>query len=144
MTPLESSFSLSIVGNKEKRKEEELQKKVVETISMNIRTPGSSMNVKINVWGFDKEEMRSVELLGGFQNVFAWFNEDLRGFDLGLIQRTMKPTRQKQGLVNSSLEATFQRELRNFLRAGMFSSVHPEWVSNWEPTSRTTDNIRTY
>jgi hypothetical protein len=51
--------------------------------------------------------MRSVELLGGFQTDFSWFNEDLRGFDLGLIQRTMKPARQKQGLVNSALKATF-------------------------------------
>jgi hypothetical protein len=143
LTPLESSFSSSDVGNKEKQKEEELRKKVVETISMNIRTPGSSTNVKINVQCSDKEEMRSVELLGGFQNVFSWFNEDLRGFDPGLIQRTMKPARKKQGLVNSALKATFQRELRNFLRAGMFFSVHPEWVSNWEPASRTTDNIRT-
>jgi hypothetical protein len=49
LTPLESSFSLSVVGNKEKQKEEELQKKVVETILLNIRTPESSTNVKINV-----------------------------------------------------------------------------------------------
>jgi hypothetical protein len=37
----------------------------------------------------------------------------------------------KQGLINSALKATFQRELRDFLRAGMFFSDHPEWVSNW-------------
>jgi ribonuclease HI len=96
LTPLEISFSLSIVGNKEKQKEEELQKKVVETISMNIRTPGSSTNVKINVQGSDKEEMRSAELLGGFQNFFAWFNMDLHGFDPGLVKHIMKLDRQKQ------------------------------------------------
>jgi hypothetical protein len=66
LTPLESSFSSSDIGNKEKQKEEELQKKVVKTISMNIRTPESSTNVKINVKCSDKEEMRSFELLGGF------------------------------------------------------------------------------
>jgi ribonuclease HI len=49
LTPLESSFSLSVVGNKEKQKEEELQKKVVETILLNIRTFESSTDVKINV-----------------------------------------------------------------------------------------------
>jgi ribonuclease HI len=49
LTPLESSFSLSVVGNKDKQEEEELQLKVVEAISTNIRTPGSSLNVKINV-----------------------------------------------------------------------------------------------
>jgi ribonuclease HI len=93
LIPLESSFSFSVRGNKEK--EEELQLKVVESISMNIRTPGSSSNVKINVQGSDKEEMKSVELLGGFQKVFAWFNVDLHGFDPGLVQHTMKPARQK-------------------------------------------------
>jgi hypothetical protein len=143
LTPLESSFSSSDVGNKEKQKEEELRKKVVETISMNIRTPESSTNVKINVQCSDKEEMRSVELLGGFQNVFSWSYEDLRGFDPGLIQHTMKPARQKQGLVNSALKATFQRELGNFLRSRIIFLVHPEWVPNWVPASKTTDHIRT-
>jgi len=88
------------------------------------------MNVKINVQCPDKEEMMFVDIVDGFQNVFAWSYEDLCGFDPGLIQHTMKPARKKQGLVNSTLKETFQRELRNFLRAGMIFSVHPEWVSN--------------
>jgi hypothetical protein len=46
-------------------------------------------------------------LLGGFHKVFAWFNVDLRGFDPGLVQRTMKIVRQKHKLVNSTLKATF-------------------------------------
>jgi ribonuclease HI len=57
LTPLESSFSLSVVGNKEKQKEEELRKKVVETIPLNIRTPEYSTNVKINIQCYDKEEV---------------------------------------------------------------------------------------
>jgi hypothetical protein len=143
LTPLESSFSLSDVGNKEKQKEEELRKKVVETISMNIRTPESSTNVKINVQCSGKEEMRFVELLGGFQNVFTSFDKDLCGFDPGLIQHTMKPARKKQGLVSSALEATVQRELGNFLRSRINVFVHPERVPNWVLDSKSTDHIRT-
>jgi hypothetical protein len=101
------------------------------------------MNVKINVQCFDKEEMGSTGLLGESQNVFSWYYEDLSGFDLGLVQHIMKLATQKQELVKSALEAPFRRELRDFLRAGMFVSIHPEWVSNWELASRTTDNIRT-
>jgi hypothetical protein len=108
---------------------------------MNIMTHGSSTNVKINVQGSDKEERRYVELLGGLQNVCALFNVDIRGFDPGLVHHTIKPARQNQGLVNSALGGTFQRELRDFLRTEMFL-VHPEWVSNWEPASKTTNNIR--
>jgi hypothetical protein len=80
-------------GNKEK--EEESQLKVIKTISMNIRTLGSSSNVKINILGSDKEKMKSIELLSKFQKVFAWFNVDLHGFDPGLVQCTMTKARKK-------------------------------------------------
>jgi hypothetical protein len=68
---------------------------------------------------------------------------DLRGFDPGLVQHTMKPARQKQRLVNSALKATFHREPRNCSRTEMFFLSHPKWVSKWEPASKTIDNIRT-
>jgi hypothetical protein len=55
----------------------------------------------------------------------------------------MKPIMQEQRYIDSSFKATFQRELGKFLRVGIIFLVHPEWVSNWEPTSRTTKNIRT-
>jgi hypothetical protein len=55
----------------------------------------------------------------------------------------MKPVMQEQRSINSAFKATFQRELENFLRAGIIFSVHPEWVSNWVPSSKTTDHIRT-
>jgi hypothetical protein len=90
-----------------------------------------------------EEEMRSAELLGEFQKIFAWFNVDLCGFDPGLVQHTMKPARQKQRLVNYALKATFRSESRNFSRTEMFFFVHPKWVSKWEPASKTIDNIRT-
>jgi ribonuclease HI len=96
LNPLESSFSLSVVGNKEKQREEELWKKVMETILLNIRTFEPSMNVKINVQCSDKEEMGSTRLLGRSHKVFAWSHEDLRGFDPSLVKHIMKLARQKQ------------------------------------------------
>jgi ribonuclease HI len=44
LTPLDGSFSLSVVGNKEKKKEEELRMKVGETISSNIGALESPKN----------------------------------------------------------------------------------------------------
>jgi hypothetical protein len=87
---------------------------------MKVMTYGPSTNVKIYIQGSNKEEMRSIELLGGFQKVFSWFNVVLLGFDRGLVHHIMKPTRQKQRLVNSTLKATFRRESRNFARTEMF------------------------
>jgi hypothetical protein len=86
--------------------------------------------------------MGSIGLLGESQKVFAWFYEDLRGFDPSLVQNIMKLDRKKQELVNSALEAPFQRELRYFLRVGTFFLVHPERVPNRVPTSKTTVHTR--
>jgi hypothetical protein len=85
LNPLESSFSLSDVGNKEKHKEEELKRKVGETISLNIETPESPKNVKIGAQCFDEEKMNFVKLLGEFQDVFSWSYEDIHGFYPTLI-----------------------------------------------------------
>jgi hypothetical protein len=144
LNPLESSFYLSVVGNKEKQKEEELRKKVIETILLNIREFEPSTNVKINVQCSNKEEMRSTGLLGESQKVFAWFYEDLHGFDPGLVQHIMKLARQKQELFNFALEAPFQMDSRDFLRVGIFFSTHPEWVSIWKSALGTNDNIIMY
>ena len=88
-----------------------------ETISLNIGTPESPTNAKIGTQCFDKKTMKFVELLGEFQDVFAWSYEDLHGFDPGLIQHAItiqegvKPIRQKQRPINPALEATIRKEL---------------------------------
>jgi hypothetical protein len=149
LTPVESSFSSSVVGNIEKQKEEELQMKVGETISSNIGALESSKNNDIDTQCSDNEKMKFAKLIGGFQKVYAWCYKDLRGFDPGFLQNAiphkegMKPIMQGQRAINSAFKATSQRELGKFLRDEIIFSVHPEWVSNWEPASRTTDNIGT-
>jgi hypothetical protein len=85
LTPLESSFSLSVVGNKQRQKEEELQKNMVETILLNIWTPESSTDVKTNVQCSIRKEMGSTGILGESQKDFSWSYEDRRGFDPGLF-----------------------------------------------------------
>jgi hypothetical protein len=148
LTPLESSFSSSDVGNEEKHKEEELKRKVGETISLNIGTPESPMNAKIGAQCFDKKTMKFVELLGEFQDVFAWSYEDLRGFDSGLtphaipIKEGMKPGRQKQRPVNPALRATVRRELEKFLKARItFRVKYPKWVSKLVHVMKVTNHI---
>jgi hypothetical protein len=72
LNPLESSFSSSDVGNKEKHKEEDSKRKVGETISLNIGTPDYPNNVKIGAQCYDEEKFKFTELLCEFQDVFYW------------------------------------------------------------------------
>jgi hypothetical protein len=76
--------------------------------------------------------MRFAKPLGGFQDFFSWSYEDLCDFDPGFTQHVipikegMKPARKKQRPINSAFKATFQRELKNFLMAGIIFPVYPE------------------
>jgi hypothetical protein len=124
--------------------------KVGETISSNIGALESPKSDNIDNQCSGNEKMKFSKLLGGFRKVFAWPYKDLHGFDPGILQNVipikegMKAIMQEQRSINSAFKPTFKRELEKFLKDGMFFSVHPEWVSNWEPALRTDDNIRIY
>jgi hypothetical protein len=145
LNPLESSFSSSDVGNKEKHKEEESKRKVGEAISLKIGIPEVPNNFKIGAQCSDEEKMKFAKLLGEFQDVFAWSYKDLHGFDPGLIhhsipiKESIKPVRQKQRPINPALEATILKELEKLLKAGIiFPFKYSEWVSNLVPFRKTT------
>jgi hypothetical protein len=149
LTPLESLFSSSDVGNKEKQKEEESKRKVGETISLNIGTPESPKNVKISTKCFDEAKMKFAKLLGEFQDVFAWSYEDIHGFDPGLIQHAIpikegvKLVMQKQRPINPALEETIRKELEKLLNPGIIFRVkYSAWVSNFIPIRKLTGQIR--
>jgi hypothetical protein len=149
LTPLESSFSLSDVGNTEKYKEEESKRKVGETISLNIGTPESPKNVKIGAQCSDEEKMKFAKLLGEFQDVFSWSYEDIRGFDPALIQHAIpiqegiKPVRKKQIPIKPALEATIRKELEKLVKVGIIFPVkYSEWVSNLVLVQKTTGQIK--
>jgi hypothetical protein len=148
LTPLESLFSSSDVGNKEKQEEEESERKVGETISLNIGTPEAPKNVKIGAQCSDEEEMKFAKLLGEFQDVFAWSYEDLRGFDPGLIQHAIlikegiKLVRKKQKPINPTSKAIIRKGLGKILKVGIILPVKcSEWVSNLVPVWKATEHI---
>jgi hypothetical protein len=85
LTPLESSFSLSDVGNKETHKEGDLKRKVGYTIFLNIGTLESPNIIKLGAQCSHEEKVKFIELLHEFQDVFAWSYEDLHVFFLSLI-----------------------------------------------------------
>jgi hypothetical protein len=148
LTPLESSFSLSDVSNKEKHKEEDSKRKVGETISLNIGTPECPKNVKIGAQCYDEEKLMFTKLLGEFQDVFSWSCEDLCGFDPALIQHDIpikegiKLVRKKQRPINPTIEATIRKELEKLLKAGIiFPIKYSKCVSNLVPIWKQTRQI---
>jgi hypothetical protein len=104
LTPLESSFSMSDVSNKENNKEEESKRKVGDTIPMNIGTPESPKIIKIGAQCSDEEKKKFMDLFQEFHDVFSWSYEDLRGFDPNIIQHAIpikegeKPVRKNKDL----------------------------------------------
>ena len=82
---------------------------MVETIPLNIRTPKPLTNIKINVQCSDKDEMGSTRLLGESQKVFAWFYEDLHGFDPSLVQHTMELASKNKNLLTLHWKHPFKR-----------------------------------
>jgi hypothetical protein len=116
LTPLESSFLLSDVRNKETCKEEDLKRKVGDTISLNLGTSQYPKLVKLGAQCSNEENAKFTELLCEFQDVFSWSYEDLHGFDPILIQHAtpikegIKLVRKKQRLINPTLEATIRKE----------------------------------
>jgi hypothetical protein len=129
LTPLESSFSSSDVGNKETRMEEESKRKVGDTIFLNIGTPESPKIIKLGAQCSDEVKEKFTELIREFQYVFAWPYKDLRDFDPALIQHTIpikervKLVRQKQIPINPALEATIRKELEKLLKANIIFPV---------------------
>jgi hypothetical protein len=71
LTPLDGSFPLSVVGNKEKQKEEELRRGVGETISMNNWALEYSRNINVSTQCSDIKKWKFSKLLGEFQKVFS-------------------------------------------------------------------------
>jgi hypothetical protein len=150
LTPLENSFLLSDVGNKETHKEEESKRKMGEIISLNIGTPNSPKNVKTGAQCTDEEKLKFTKLLREFKYVFSWSYEDIRGFDPDLIQHAIpikegiKLVRKKQRPINLALEATIRKELEKLLKAGIIFHVkYYEWVSNLVLIRKTTGQIPT-
>jgi hypothetical protein len=82
LSPLESSFSSSDVGNKETHKEEESKRKVGDTIPLNIGTFEYPNIIKLGAQCSDDEKAKFIELLHEFQDFFAWSYKDIRGFIL--------------------------------------------------------------
>jgi hypothetical protein len=149
LNPLESSFSSSDVGNKEKHKEEESKRKVGETIFLNIGTLESPKNVKIGAQCSDEEKSKFARLLGEFQDVFSWSYEDIRGFDPSLIQHAIpikediQLVRKKQRHINPVLEENIRKELEKLLKDGIIFPVkYSKWVSNLVPIRKTIGQIR--
>ena len=84
------------------------------------------------------KERKAIEnLIREYKDVFAWTYDDLKTFDLAIIEHTIslnegaKPYRQKLRSVNPKLAPLIKKELEKMLAAGIIRPVrHTTWVFN--------------
>jgi hypothetical protein len=79
---------------------------------VNIGTEEDPKILKIGAQCSETEKKKFMDLFHEFRDVFAWSYADLCGFDPSIVQHVIpikedsKPVRQRQRLVNPTLEAT--------------------------------------
>jgi hypothetical protein len=86
---------------------------------------------------FYEEKQKFMDLFHEFCDVFAWSYADLSGFNPNIVQHAIpikedtKPVRQRQRLVNPTLESTIRKEVENmFATHIIFLVKYFEWVAN--------------
>jgi hypothetical protein len=116
---------------------------------VNIGTQEDPNILNIGAQCLEKEKHKFMDMFHEFKDVFAWYYEDLRGFDPNIIQHAIpikeeeKMVRQRQRPINPALEATIRKEVENLINAHIIFPVkYYEWVSNLVPVQKKNGDIR--
>lgn len=90
-----------------------------------------------------------IELLRKYKHVFSWSYEDLKAYREDLFQHEIslkpnaKPFKQKQRLINPTLEPKMKEELVKLRDGGIIKPIrHSTWVSNLVPLRKKNGDIR--
>jgi hypothetical protein len=89
------------------------------------------------------------ELLKEFSDVFSWTYEDLRTYDINVIEHKIplkeeaKPFRQKLRQINPMLLPIMEKEVKKLLDAQIIVPLrYSEWVANLVPVRKKSGEIR--
>ena len=95
------------------------------------------------------KKIKYVELIKEFQDVFSCSYEDLKSYDISILQHTIplkenqKPFKQKLRRINPVLLPLIEKEIRRMHDARIIAPIRfSEWVSNLVPTRKKIGEIR--
>jgi hypothetical protein len=90
-----------------------------------------------------------VELLKNYKGVFAWSYDDLKTYNISMIEHNIpfkhgiKPFRQKMRQINPILFLVIEREVKKLLDAKIIVPLrYSEWVENLVPVRKKSGEIR--
>jgi hypothetical protein len=140
---LERLFDINDVAIKDK-----VPNKDADVAKCNIGTEGNPKFVKMSSSLTKEQRAVYVELLREFVDVFAWIYEDLRTYDMSVIENKIplkeeaKPFRWKLRQINPMLLPIMEREVKKLLDARIIVPLrYSEWVANLVPVRKKSGEI---
>ena len=144
LTPLEDMFDSNDIPRKPK-----MQPLNAEIEDCNIGTAERSKMIKLSKSLPADQKPKYVDLFKEFKDVFAWSYEDLKSYDISVIQHTIplkpnqKPFKQKLRRINPVLLPLIKKKVKRMFDAGIIAPIRfSEWVSNLVPTRKKKGEIR--
>jgi hypothetical protein len=132
LVPLERIFDRNDVSLKGEVSEED-----DGTIQCNIGAESEPKHVKLSRSLTKEKRSEYIGLLREFVDVFAWTYEDLKTYDISVIEHKIplkedaKPFRQKLRQINPMLLPIMEREVKKLLQAQIIVPMrYSEWVAN--------------
>ena len=114
----------------------------------NIGTTSDPKFIKISKNLPEKEKVEYLALLKKYRKVFAWRYEDLKVYDIFVIQHTIpikedaKPFRWKLRRINPLLLPLIEREVKKLFEAKIIVALrHSRWLANVVPIRKKNGEI---
>jgi ribonuclease HI len=121
----------------------------VDTAECNIGTQEEPKFVKLSSSLTKEQRAKYTELLREFVDVFAWTYEDLKTYDIAIIEHKIplkeeaNPFRQKLRLINPMLFPVMEREVKKLLDAQIIVPLrYSKWVANLVPARKKSGEIK--
>lgn len=144
LVPLEILFDANDVAVKQKKLSQD-----GEMEYCNLGTQQEPKMVKLFKGVRKGYKERYVDIFKKYMDVFAWSYEDLKTYDLDIIQHKIplkdgvKPHRQKLRHINPLLLAPIEKEVKKLLQEKIIVPLrYSDWVSNLVPVSKKNGEIR--
>jgi hypothetical protein len=115
---------------------------------VNLGTNDNSQCINLGLGCSEQEKVSFVKFFKEFKDVFAWTYNNLKTFDLNIIQHVIpmkpqtQPFQQKLRKMHPKLKPTVKKELNKLLNAKIIFPVrHTQWVSNLVPVRKKSGEI---